>query len=304
VRFSGCLEREAHAIGSLNRPNICILRDIGPNYLVMELVEGHILKGPLPMQQALRYAVQIADALDAANRKGIVHRDLKPANILVTKAGVKLLDFGLAEVTPKPDEETQTRLTGEGAILGTLHYMSPEQVQGKATDARSDIFSFGAVLVEMLTGKRAFGGDNTASVISAIMSADPPALRTFDSSIPPALERVVSRCLAKDPDDRWQTARDLQAELRWIIDSPSAEAGPPARKPSRINKTFNRNAPGIHGRFLFRRALDFQAQFYCLANALGDLVERPRLSMTRLPSSHYSDNRSSFHCFLSVFIFS
>ncbi|MGO9260137.1 MAG: protein kinase domain-containing protein [Bryobacteraceae bacterium] len=230
VRFSGRFEREARAIAALNHPNICTLHDIGPNYLVMELVEGQPLKGPLPLSDALRYAVQIADALDAAHRKGIVHRDLKPGNILVTgakgRSTVKVLDFGLATIAVKPDDETQTGLTGAGTILGTLHYMSPEQVQGREAGARSDIFSFGAVLYEMIAGKRAFGGDNTASVISAIMTADPPPLRTLDSPVPAALERVVRRCVAKDPDDRWQTARDLEAELRWIVDVPPSETVP------------------------------------------------------------------------------
>jgi eukaryotic-like serine/threonine-protein kinase len=236
VRFSGRFEREARAIASLNHPNICTLHDVGPNYLVMELVEGRPLKGPLPVQEALRYAVQIADALDAAHRKGIVHRDLKPANILVTgptghSAGnstgqVKLLDFGLAKIAAKPDDETQTDVTGAGTILGTLHYMSPEQVQGKEAGPRSDIFSFGAVLYELIAGKRAFDGANPASVISAIMTTDPPPLRTLNASTSPAVERVVRRCLAKSPDDRWQTARDLQAELRWILEGPPAEAVP------------------------------------------------------------------------------
>ena len=234
ARFSDRFEREARAIAALNHTCICTLHDIGPNYLVMELVEGQPLKGPLPIEDALRYAVQIADALDAAHRKGIVHRDLKPGNILVTRSGVKLLDFGLAKMEPKSDE-TQTCLTGEGSVLGTLQYMSPEQVQGKSAGARSDIFSFGAVLYEMVTGKRAFDGDNTAAIISAIMTVDPPGLGTLDSSVSRAFERLVRRCLAKDPDDRWQTARDLQAELRWILDGPPAETVPSAVAPGGKN---------------------------------------------------------------------
>ncbi len=224
ARFSDRFKREARAIASLNHAHICTLYDVGPDYLVMEYVEGHPLKGPLSLPDFLRYAVQIADALDAAHRQGIVHRDLKPANILVNKAGVKLLDFGLAKMAAKPEDKTQTGVTAGGSVIGTLHYMSPEQVQGKNLDARSDIFSFGAVMVEMLTGKRAFDGDNTASVISAIMTADPKVLQA--ATIPPALERAVRRCLAIDPDDRWQTSRDLHAELRWIEEGASADIVP------------------------------------------------------------------------------
>jgi len=156
-QFSERFEREARAIAALNHPNICQLYDVAPNYLVMELVEGAPLKGPLPIDKALDYAGQILDALDAAHQKGITHRDLKPANILVTKQGVKLLDFGLAKQSGPLQETDVTRaLTGQGQILGTLQYMSPEQLQGKDVDARSDLFSFGCVLYEMLTGKRAF----------------------------------------------------------------------------------------------------------------------------------------------------
>src|SRR5664279_6231513 len=163
AEFSERFEREARAVAALNHPNICQLYDVGPNYLVMEYVEGAQLKGPLPLDQALKYAAQICDALDAAHKKGITHRDLKPANILVTKAGIKLLDFGLAKIGPRKPLEDSTltmALTGKNEIVGTLYYMSPEQLQAQATgqeiDARSDIFSFGLVLYELLTGKRAF----------------------------------------------------------------------------------------------------------------------------------------------------
>src|SRR5499433_2650928 len=157
-KFSERFAQEASVIGSLNHPNICHLYDVGPDYLVMELVDGTPLRGSLPLKQAVEYAGQILDALDAAHRKGITHRDLKPANILVAKQGVKLLDFGLAkQAAPGPDGATLTKaLTSQGQILGTLQYMSPEQLQGKEVDARSDLFSFGCVLYEMLTGKRAF----------------------------------------------------------------------------------------------------------------------------------------------------
>ncbi len=223
LEFSERFEREARAVAALNHSNICTLHDVGPNYLVMEYIEGAPLKGPLPLDQALNYAVQICDALDAAHKKGITHRDLKPANILVTKAGIKLLDFGLAKsasdkLAPRTDDATLTMaLTGKNEIVGTLYYMSPEQLQAQGTgqdvDARSDIFSFGLVLYEMLTGKRAFEGSSPASVIAAIMERPAPSVAKI---APPALDRVLKRCLAKDPDDRWQTARDLRAELEWI----------------------------------------------------------------------------------------
>jgi eukaryotic-like serine/threonine-protein kinase len=175
-QFGERFEREARAIGQLNHSNICQLYDVGPNYLVMEFIDGTPLKGPLPVDEALKYAAQICDALDDAHKKGITHRDLKPANILATKSGIKLLDFGLAKIaqTAKPpDDATLTMaLTGKNEIVGTLYYMSPEQLQAQATgqeiDARSDIFSFGLVLYEMLTGKRAFEGASPASVIAAI----------------------------------------------------------------------------------------------------------------------------------------
>src|SRR3984893_11969315 len=155
-KFTERFEREAHAIAALNHPNICHLYDVGPNYLVMELVDGSPLKGPLPLEKAVEYAGQILDALDAAHQKGITHRDLKPANILVAKQGIKLLDFGLAKhAAPVKDVDVTGALTDQGQILGTLQYMSPEQLQGKEADARSDLFSFGCVLYEMLSGKRA-----------------------------------------------------------------------------------------------------------------------------------------------------
>jgi tRNA A-37 threonylcarbamoyl transferase component Bud32/WD40 repeat protein len=231
AQFSERFEREAKAIAALNHPNICQIYDVGPDYLVMEYVEGTPLKGPLPLDQALKYAVQICDALDAANKKSITHRDLKPANILATKAGIKLLDFGLAKLgtsdigqaAKTPDDATLTMaLTGKNEIVGTLYYMSPEQLQahanGQEIDARSDIFSFGLVLYEMLTGKRAFEGSSPASVIAAIMERPAPSIATI---APPALDRLLQRCLAKDPDDRWQSARDLKAELEWIAASSS-----------------------------------------------------------------------------------
>jgi serine/threonine protein kinase/Tol biopolymer transport system component len=220
-QFSERFEREAHAVAALNHSNVCTLHDVGPNYLVMEYIEGTPLRGPLPMAQALIYASQICDALDAAHRKGITHRDLKPANILVTKTGVKLLDFGLAKIAqgknPPSDATLTMALTGKNEIVGTLYYMSPEQLQAQATghdiDACSDIFSFGLVLYEMITGKRAFDGSSPASVIAAIMERPAPSINEV---APLALDRLLKRCLEKDPENRWQSARDIKIELQWI----------------------------------------------------------------------------------------
>ena len=172
LRFSDRFEREARAIAALNHPHICTLHDVGPNYLVMEYVEGKPLRGPIPAEQALALAAQLLDALDAAHRKGIVHRDLKPDNIPVTRSGVKVLDFGLAKMPP-PLAAGKDTVTQKGAIVGTLRYMSPEQVQGKETDARSHIFSFGVVLYEMLTGRRPFNCDTSAGPMAAILSGNP-----------------------------------------------------------------------------------------------------------------------------------
>ena len=234
AQFSERFEQEAHVIAALNHSNICQIYDVGRDYLVMEYIEGAPLKGPLPVDQALKYAVQICDALDAAHKKGITHRDLKPANILVTKAGIKLLDFGLARfgssgtgqaAKPPRDATLTMALTGKNEIVGTLYYMSPEQLQSQATgkeiDGRSDIFSFGLLMYEMLTGKRAFDGSSPASVIAAIMERPAPSIADV---APPSLDRVLKRCLEKDAENRWQTARDLKAELEWIASTPAIEA--------------------------------------------------------------------------------
>jgi serine/threonine protein kinase/Tol biopolymer transport system component len=218
AKFSERFEREARAVAALNHPHICTLYDVGPDYLVMEYVEGQEIKGPLPLEQALKLAIQMASALEDAHRKLISHRDLKPANILVTRSGIKILDFGLAKFeTAKSgilNEETATQaLTQSGAIVGTMQYMAPEQLQAKITDTRADLFSFGCVLYGMLTGTRAFSGANTASLIAAIMERPAPSLGAV---APPALDWVLGRCLAKDPEDRWQTARDLRAALERI----------------------------------------------------------------------------------------
>ncbi|HEV2198793.1 MAG TPA: protein kinase [Bryobacteraceae bacterium] len=221
AQFSERFAREAQAIAALNHPHICQIYDVviskdAPNYLVMELVEGAPLKGPLALEKAVEYAGQILDALDAAHKKGITHRDLKPANILVTRQGIKLLDFGLAKQAGPVRESDSTvtqGLTGQGQIVGTLQYMSPEQLQGREVDARSDLFSFGCVLYEMLTGKRAFEGASSASVIAAILEREPAPL-----NLSPPLERVIRTCLAKDPDERIQTARDVKKALLWAIE--------------------------------------------------------------------------------------
>src|SRR5882672_10856585 len=232
-------EREAKTIASLNHPHICTLFDTGQqdgiDYLVMEYLEGEtlaqrLLKGPLPLEQVLQYAIEIADALDKAHRKGVTHRDLKPGNIMLTKSGTKLLDFGLAklkqEVAPANVQLSQLPtandpLTAHGAIVGTLQYMAPEQLEGKEVDARTDIFAFGAVVYEMATRKRAFEGKSQASVISAIMSSDPVPMSSLQPMTPPALDRVVKRCLAKETDERWQSADDLTNELKWIAEGGS-----------------------------------------------------------------------------------
>jgi eukaryotic-like serine/threonine-protein kinase len=228
------LQREARAISQLAHPNICTLYDIGVtpdgvSYLVMELIEGETLeqslaRGPLAVPQALAYAAQIADAVGAAHRAGIVHGDLKPGNVMVTKGGVKLLDFGLATeraaaINPAAaDQVTQTTVVtaAGGAVTGTLQYLAPEQIEGRPADERSDLFACGAVIYEMVAGRRAFEARTPAGVIAAILREDPPPIGAQRTDAPPALDRVVRACLAKDRDDRWQSATDLARELRWI----------------------------------------------------------------------------------------
>jgi serine/threonine protein kinase/Tol biopolymer transport system component len=225
-------EREAKTISGLNHPHICVLFDVGTHngidYLVMECVEGETLakrldKGPLPLDQVLKYGMQIADALNKAHRNAVVHRDLKPGNIMLTPAGAKLLDFGLAKaVVPVGTDAALTLatqnspVTEQGTIVGTFHYMSPEQIEGKELDGRSDIFSLGSVLYEMLTGKRAFEGKSQLSVASAILEKEPAPLLAAKPLTPPALGHAINRCLAKDPDERWQSASDIKNELLWV----------------------------------------------------------------------------------------
>jgi eukaryotic-like serine/threonine-protein kinase len=248
-------DREARAVSSLNHPHVCALYDVGHqngiDYLVMEFLEGETLaarieKGPLPNAELLRTASQIADALDKAHRRGIVHRDLKPGNVMLTKAGAKLLDFGLAkggEILRGDIGSSPTMshpLTVKGTIVGTMQYMSPEQLEGKEADARSDIFSFGAMLYEMATGKKAFEAKSQASLIAAILKEDPRPMRELQPMAPPLLESIVKSCLSKDPDERPQSAHDLKLELDWIRESSGitqVAQQPAAGKSSSRNKT-------------------------------------------------------------------
>jgi serine/threonine protein kinase len=246
--FNDRFEREAHAIAALNHPNICTLYDVGPDYLVMEFVEGELLsklleRGPLPLDKALAYATQMADALTAAHAKGVVHRDLKPGNVIITSNGAKVLDFGLAKLAAErlssdsaANAETITApITKVGAILGTLFYMPPEQVEGKEADERSDIFSFGVCLYEMLTAQHPFNGDTQAAVLAAILKDQPAPIAHRAPTTPRALDRIVRRCLEKKPEDRWRSADAMKAALETIdLDAPpiaSTSTGTPLSAP-------------------------------------------------------------------------
>ena len=247
-------EREAKTISSLSHPHICALFDVGNQdgieFLVMEYLEGETLsdrlaKGPLALEHVLRFGLQIADALDKAHRQGIVHRDLKPGNVMLTKTGVKLLDFGLAKavapsavrsgasLTALPTQDGRD-LTAEGSILGTLQYMAPEQLEGRDADGRTDVFALGALLYEMATGQKAFSGRSQASLISSIMTTEPPQVSSVAPTSPPAFDRVIRTCLAKDPDDRWQTAHDIALQLKWIQEGGSSAVAAPAVSPPRF----------------------------------------------------------------------
>lgn len=247
-------EREAKAISALQHPNICVLYDVGSqgdfDYLVMEYLEGETLyarlaRKPLTPDETLKIAIEIADALDKAHRNGIVHRDLKPGNVMLTKSGAKLMDFGLAKSVAFPAgpqsgahvssmatmaatmSNMASPVTVAGTLVGTVQYMSPEQIQGKEADARSDIFAFGAMLYEMLSGKRAFQGKSQLSLASAILEKDPEPLATLQPMTPPALEQIVRTCLAKEPDERFQSAHDLKLQLQWIA-AGGSQVGAPA----------------------------------------------------------------------------
>ena len=252
-------EREAKTIAGLTHPHICTLYDVGEHdgttFLVMEHLPGQtladrLLKGPLPLAQALDIATQIADALAAAHKHGIIHRDLKPGNVMLTGGGsgrsgvtsAKLLDFGLAKLVAHGEQPalasgasaaTQSLpMTVRGTIVGTLQYMAPEQLEGKEADARTDLWALGALLYEMVTGKRAFQADSDVSLIGAILNTEPAGLATLQPLTPPSLERLVKKCLAKHPDDRWDTAHDVADELRWIHGNGPAGAGAFVQPPS------------------------------------------------------------------------
>jgi len=286
-------EREAKTISSLNHPHICVLHDVGSqdgvDYLVMECVEGETLakrleKTALPLEQVLKFGAQIADALDKAHRSGVVHRDLKPGNIMLTASGAKLLDFGLAKpvvamaslATMTATRAGQSPPTEQGTIVGTFQYMSPEQVEGKELDGRSDIFSLGAVLYEMVTGKRAFEGKSQLSVASAILEKEPEPISAAKPMTPPALEHVVKKCLSKLPEERWQSASDLASEIKWIAESGS-QTGVAGRAPA--------------GRTKWQRASWLlAATFFLLAGAGGaawwkasDRRQRPMYFHTSVP---------------------
>ena len=223
-RHSARFEQEARAIAALNHPHICQIFDIGPDYLVLEFIDGKPLKGPAPAGEALRLAAQIAEALDAAHRKGVVHRDLKPANILVTPEGLaKLLDFGLAKHVTDPEETA----TIEGTVLGTAAYMAPEQAQGKPLDARSDVFSFGAVLYELLSGRRAFHGENSISTMAAILHKEPAPL-----DAPAALQAIVKKCMAKAPALRYQSMAEVRGALGEALREAALAPTEPHKQPS------------------------------------------------------------------------
>ena len=253
-------EREARTLASLSHPRICTLYDVGEHqgstFLVMEHLQGEtladrIFRGPLPLAQALGIAVQIAEGLDAAHKRGIVHRDLKPGNVMLTKAGAILLDFGLAKLcghgespalTLAGDAPTESAsITREGTIVGTLQYMAPEQIQGQEADARADLWALGAMLYEMVSGKRPFTGASAASLMGAILERDPPSLSTALPVSPPSLDRVLRRCLAKSPDERWESARDLADELRWIAQD--VERGEPQAAVAQARPLWRRALP-------------------------------------------------------------
>jgi Tol biopolymer transport system component/tRNA A-37 threonylcarbamoyl transferase component Bud32 len=233
------LEREAKSVSNLSHPNICTLFDVGEQegvaFLVLEFLEGETLeqrleRGPLPAEQLLRLAIEITDALEKAHRQGIIHRDLKPSNVMLTKSGAKLMDFGLAKLTEQPTPMAAAlseltaenrKLTAEGTIMGTFQYMAPEQLEGREADARTDLFALGVVIYEAATGRPAFTGKTKASLIASILSSEPPAITTLQPLTPPAMERVVKTCLAKDPDERFQTAHDLNLQLHWILEGGS-----------------------------------------------------------------------------------
>jgi Tol biopolymer transport system component len=261
-------EREARTISSLSHPHICALHDIGHqngiDFLVMEFLEGESLgmklqRGALPSDQVLRFGIEIAEALDKAHRQGIIHRDLKPGNVIITRSGAKLLDFGLAKYSAVKNEqpgesilETREPLTEAGSLIGTVQYMSPEQLEGKEADERTDIFALGELLYEMATGRRTFVGNSKASLMSAILTQDPPPISTMQPLAPPALDHVIRKCLSKDPEERWQSAYDVASELKWISESGSQPRGEPVAQQRRQKGTL---LPWLVAGLLFLAAL-------------------------------------------------
>ncbi len=245
TQFSARSEQEARSAAALNHPNnLHTLRRWTPNYLVMEYLEGETLagrlaRGPLPLRETIVIAVQIGGALAQAHRKGLIHRDIKPANIMLTGpkgAQAKLLDFGLAKLMAPSGADAEAMatqaMTQEGAIAGTFYYMAPEQLEGKQLDARADLFAFGAVLYEMVTGRKAFEASSKAALISSILTATPAPPSTLQPSVTPPLDRIIAKCLEKDPDDRWQTARDPDKPGRVEGGQPKPEPQPsPMRAP-------------------------------------------------------------------------
>jgi len=283
-------EQEARTVSRLSHPNICAIFDVGSHegtaYLVMELLEGESLadrlgRGQLPLAQALRIGRDICGALEAAHRKGIVHRDLKPANVFLSGAGTKLLDFGLAKLRERVEagemSRLQTReaspLTGAGTVLGTLAYMAPEQLEGRPADARTDLFALGSVLFEMATGKRPFSGDTSTALITAILTAEPPAVSAVQALSPPSFDRAVRTCLVKNPDERWQSAADLGRELSWIEAEGSGQRGEAAAP-------VGSRPPGIHTRL---RLLPWLVAALALAVAGAALL---RVRAPAKPSQH------------------
>ena len=265
--------REARAISQLSHPHICTLFDVGQaegtDFIVMELVEGETLqarlaRGPLPLADVLRSGAEIADALDRAHRHGIVHRDLKPGNVMLTKAGIKLLDFGLARtIAPafpawgRSEVNTASApaaVTTEGTVLGTLQYMAPEQLEGKPTDARTDVFALGGVLFEMTTGRRPFGGKSAAAVAAEILHGEAPPLTTLRADCPPALEQIVGACLAKDPDERWQSAHDVKLQLATLPTPATPKGGTAPRHAPWIPWAVAAVATGLAAAALLRTA--------------------------------------------------
>ena len=292
-------EREARSISTLSHPHICTLHDIGQqdgvDYLVLEYLEGETLekkleKGSMPAPEVLKYAIELADALDKAHQQGIIHRDIKPGNIMVTKSGVKLMDFGLAKLKSDPvpvadaltEMTADKKLTAEGTILGTFQYMAPEQLEGKEADARTDIFAFGAVVHEMTTGRPAFSGKTKASLIAAILSSDPKPITELAPMSPPALDHVVKTCLAKDPDDRWQTARDMKLQLKWIA-AAGLQSGLPA--PVVVHRKWSES---------FAWAVAAVALLVAMSFAIGHFLTAPT-EVSSIRSSILPPEKSAFY---------